>query len=138
MYTVSLVLNDYQQAQVDAVQPGAIDGVRGGVHAEYDLHQRHPLAPGANVGWEVFAHCAQPTSAGVLVAMRIVVSDEQGPGSSTTGRRCSSAATSPSRSARRSSTTRSRGREHPVGTETFPVTRDQTFRYAGACPPTTR
>src|SRR6266700_1573954 len=79
MYTVSLVLNDYQQAQVDAVESGAIEGVRGGVHAEYDLHEHRPLAPGNDVGWDVFAHCAQPTSAGVLVAMRILVSDEHGP-----------------------------------------------------------
>ena len=134
MYTVSLVLNDYQQAQGDAVEPGAIDGVRGGVHAEYDLHQRHPLAPGTDVSWDVFAHCAQPTPAGVLVAMRIVVSDEQGPALEHywTTMFIGGAIPEPLGPPLLDHTFPEAAREHPVGTETFPVTRDQTFRYAGA------
>jgi acyl dehydratase len=134
LYTLSLILNDYMRAQSTVVEPGAIEGVRGGVHAEYDLYLHHPLAPEAQVSWEVFAHGAQQTPAGVLVAMRIVVSDDQGPAAEHfwTTMFIGGKIPEPVGEPLADHSFPESARDHLVGTETFPTTRDQTFRYAGA------
>jgi len=134
LYTVSLILGDYLHAQSDAVEPGAIEGVRGGVHAEYDLYQHRPLAPGAAVTWECIAHCAQPTKAGVLIAIRIVVSDDQGPAVEHfwTTMFIGGTIPEPLGPPLADHTFPESAREHLIGTETFHVARDQSFRYAGA------
>ena len=79
LYTVSLALPSYLEAQRVGVEPGAIEGVRGGVHGEHDLRIHRPLQPGANVSWEVWTSGAQQAKPGVLVTQRIVVSDDEGP-----------------------------------------------------------
>src|SRR5262245_30833864 len=79
VYTVSLALPLYLETQGKSVEPGAIEGVRGGVHAEHDLRIHRPLPRGADVSWTVSTSGAQQTKAGVLVSQHIVVSDDEGP-----------------------------------------------------------
>ncbi|HEX5588097.1 MAG TPA: MaoC/PaaZ C-terminal domain-containing protein [Acidimicrobiia bacterium] len=134
LYTVSLVLQAYLHAQSDSVEPGAIEGVRGGVHAEHDLWVHRPLAPGADVTWEVTPSGAQQTKAGVLVAQRIVVSDDRGPALEHYWTTLFMGGTIPEPLGTPlvDHTFPEAAREHVVGAHTFTVARDQAFRYAGA------
>jgi acyl dehydratase len=135
LYTVSLILGAYHEANRDSVDPGAIQGVRGGVHGEHDVYFHAPVVPGMAVTWAATTHCAKRTPAGVMVAQRVLVSDDQGaplvehfwttlyiggtidadlgPGLA-------------------DHTFPESAREHLVGRHAFDVTGDQTFRYAGA------
>jgi acyl dehydratase len=134
LYTVSLVLPARHTAEVESVPAGAIAGVRGGVHGLHDLVVHHPLAPGADVTWRVTPHCAQQTSAGVLIAQRIVVSDADGPAVEHFWTTLYMGGTIPQSLGPplADHTFPDPAREHPVGTHVFDVTRDQAFRYGGA------
>jgi len=134
LFTVSLILPGYMQAQMASVEPGAIEGVRGGVHAEHDLWLHRPLQPGADVTWEVTPSCAQPTRAGVLVAQHIVISDARGPVIEHfwTTLFMGGSITEPLGTPLVEHTFPELAREHVVGTHRFAIARDQAFRYAGA------
>jgi acyl dehydratase len=134
LFTVSLVLTSYLRAQQEAVEPGAIEGVTGGVHAEHDLHLHHPLTPGSDVTWEISTSCATPTRAGVLVAQHIVVSDDRGPAVEhhwTTLYR-GGTIPEPLGTPLLDHTFPEAARAQVVGTHGFAVARDQAFRYGGA------
>ena len=46
LYTVSLILPAYLAANAQCLEPGAIEGVRGGVHGEHDVYFHAAGAPG--------------------------------------------------------------------------------------------
>ena len=56
--------------------PGAIEGVRGGVHGEHDVYFHQPARPGMAVKWAAHTYCAKQTPAGVMVSQQFVVRDE--------------------------------------------------------------
>jgi acyl dehydratase len=78
LFTVSLILPAYTEAQSRSADPGAIRDVRGGVAAGHDVHLVNPLEPGMAVRWRATTYCAKQTSAGVLVTIRVAVSDTDG------------------------------------------------------------
>jgi MaoC dehydratase-like protein len=133
LQTISLVLDSFQRAGADSVEPGAIEGVRGGVHAEQDLHVHRPLAPGAHVTWEVIPYSAQPSPAGVVVSQRIIVSDDAGPAVEHFWSSLSLGGTIPEALGPplADHTFPDAAREEPVGSHQFEIARDQAFRYGG-------
>jgi acyl dehydratase len=134
LYTVSVAFQAYLHAQSDSVPRGAIEGVTGGVHAEQDVYLHRPLSPGTALTWEVVPSCAQQTPAGVLVAQHIILSDNDGPVVEhywTTLYR-GGKIPDPLGTPLADHTFPEDARGRRVGTETFDLTRDQSFRYAGA------
>jgi acyl dehydratase len=135
LYTVSLVLPALHEATRNAVDPGAIRNVRGGVHAEHDTYVRRPVLPGAEVRWTADTYCAKPTPAGVLVSQRLHVTDSGGAvlvehfwstlyiGGEIDG---------PLGPDLADHTFPPDARSQPLGSHTFDVSGDQSFRYAGA------
>jgi len=134
LYSVSLVLPEYFESQGSAVEPGAIEGVRGGVHAEHDLRVLRPLTPGADVSWEVSTSGAQQTKAGVLVTQHIVVSDAEGPAVEHfwTTMFIGGAIPESLGEPLLDHTFPDDARARLVGAHTFSIARDQSFRYGGA------
>lgn len=134
LYTVSLILPAYLQAYGSSVDPGAVTGVRGGVHGQHDLIVHRPMTRGAELSWTVTTESATQTPAGVLLTHHIVVDDGSGPalehrwstmiiGGETkhTGGPALADHRFPEEA-----------RSRPLGTERFEVSVDQPFRYAGA------
>jgi acyl dehydratase len=135
LYTAALVEPAVHATARRSIDPGAIRDARGGVHGEHDAFFLGPVHPGTVVQWTVWAHNARQTPAGVLVTLRILVSDLAGKplvehfwssmhvggivdhdvGPDLAGHRFPEDA-----------------RAHPVGGQVIPVAGDQTFRYAGA------
>ena len=134
LYTVSLVLPQYFESQGGAVEPGAIQGMRGGVHAEHDLRVHRPLARGAKVSWEVSTSGAQQSKAGVLVTQHVVVSDADGPAVEHFWTTMFIGGTIPESVGEPllDHTFPEDARDKVVGAHTFSVARDQPFRYGGA------
>jgi len=134
LYTVSLVLPTYLVAQGDSVEPGAIEGVRGGVHGEHDTVVHRPLRAGVDVTWNVTTHSAAQTPAGVLISQRIVLSDAEGPAiehywsTLMIGGKISE----PLGPALADHTFPDDARTRPLGQHAFGIARDQAFRYGGA------
>jgi acyl dehydratase len=135
VYTVSLILPAYVEAGRTTIESGAIEGFTGGVHGEHDIHVVNPVRSGADVQWQVTTHAAKQTTAGVMITHKIAVADEEGTPLvehywSTlflNGRVPNDLGpdlvdhTFPEVARRR-----------PLGSHTFDVTGDQSFRYAGA------
>ena len=135
LYTVSLILPAYLQAGQKTVDPGAIVGVTGGVHGEHDVYFHEPARPGDEVEWSATAHCAKQTPAGAMVTHRILVSDRQGRplvehywSTLYIGGKIA-ADLGPELA---DHTFPEEARRHPIGSHTFEIAGDQTFRYAGA------
>ena len=135
LYTVSLILPALIEAARNAADPGAIRNARGGVHAEHDTYLHAPVVPGMDVRWTADTYCAWPTPAGALVCQRLRVTDEDGAplvdhfwstlhiGGEIDG---------PLGPPLAGHTFTPEARAHPLGSHTFEVTGDQSFRYAGA------
>ncbi len=135
LYTVSLILPAYLAANAQCLEPGAIEGVRGGVHGEHDVYFHEPARPGMPVKWTAHTHCAKQTPAGVMVTQRVLVSDEHDAplvehfwstlylgGTIRTEAGPDLADHTFPESAR----------ARPIGSHVFTTSGDQTFRYAGA------
>ena len=135
LYMVSLLLPALHVAVSQSVDPGAIEGVRGGVHGEHDVHFHQPARPGMAVKWAAHTYCAKQTPAGVMVSQQFVVRDEHdapvvehfwttiyigGTIAADAGPDLADHAFPDS------------ARDKLIGSHTFAVTGDQTFRYAGA------
>jgi acyl dehydratase len=135
LFTVALILPTLHEGTRTAVDPGAIPGIRGGVHGEHDVYFHHRLEPGAPVSWQGETSAAVQTPAGVLVPQKIVVSDDDGPAVThywstlyiggqipqpVMGEPLADHLLPVEATSRR------------VGTERFAVTGDQSYRYAGA------
>jgi acyl dehydratase len=135
VYTVSLILPAYAEAGRATIQSGAIEGFTGGVHGEHDIHISNPVRPGARVRWQVTTYSAKQTPVGVMVTHQIAVSDDEGlpllehywSTLFINGRiptdlgpdLIDHSFPEPARS-------------RPLGSHTFDVTGDQSYRYAGA------
>lgn len=78
LYTVSLILPAYMEAQQKAADPGAIRNVRGGMAGGHDVHIINPLRAGMEVSWQATTYNARQTAKGAVVTQRIVVSDREG------------------------------------------------------------
>jgi len=134
LFTVSLIFDAYLQSVRDGVPQGAIEGVRGGVHAEHDLRLHRPLKPGADVSWKATTSGATQTRAGVLVAQHIVVSDDEGPAVEHywTTLNMGGTIAGPLGEELVDHTFPEESRAHALGMHSFAVARDQAFRYGGA------
>jgi acyl dehydratase len=135
LYTVALVLPAYLECYGRAVDPGAVTGVRGGVHGEHELIVHRPVRRGDELSWTASTEAAAQTPAGVLITQHVVVDDDQG--APVVEHRWSTILIGgqtehlggPPLSDHRFP---EEARDRPIGTERFEVTRDQPFRYAGA------
>jgi acyl dehydratase len=135
LYTVSLILPAYLAANAQCLEPGAIEGIRGGVHGEHDVYFHEPARPGVAVQWAAHTHCAKQTPAGVMVTQRVLVTDERG--ASLVEHFWSTlylggtirAESGPDLA---DHTFPESAREKLIGSHAFAVTGDQSFRYAGA------
>jgi acyl dehydratase len=135
VYTVSLILPAYVEAGRATIESGAIEGFTGGVHGEHDIHIANTIRPGARVQWQVSTYSAKQTPVGVMITHQIAVRDEEGAplvehywstlfingriptdlGPDLIDHTFPEAA-----------------RARPLGSQTFDVTGDQSYRYAGA------
>jgi acyl dehydratase len=135
VYTVSLILPSYLDGVRRGTDPGAITGVTGGVHGEHDIHVIAPVRPGMRLQWATTTHAARQTPAGVMVTHRIEVADDTGSPvlehywstlyingriPENLGPDLLDHAFPDDARARR------------IGSHTFDVSGDQSFRYAGA------
>lgn len=135
LFTVSLLLDCFEDALAASVDPGAILGERSRVHAEHDVSFHHPVLPGMEVQWTVTAHAVRQTPAGVLLTQRFDVTDGD-------GRLLVRHLWSTMRVGATTASTRGPAlpdHRYPddagdrlVATQRFELTRDQGFRYAGA------
>ena len=135
LYTVSLTLPTLHEGSRMAVDPGAIAGVRGGVHGEHDVYFRHPLKPGAAVSWYGETSGAVQTPAGVLVPQHIVVSDDEGPAVEHYWSTLYIGGQIPEPVLGEGLADHllpEEAKARSLGTHTFHVSGDQSFRYAGA------
>src|SRR5215510_3147380 len=134
LYTVSLIFDAYLQSVREGIEPGAVAGARGGVHAEHDLRLHRPLKPGAAVTWKATTSGAQQTKAGALVAQHLVVSDDEGPVVEHywTTLHMGGTIAGPLGEELVDHTFPEEARARAIGTHSFHVARDQAFRYGGA------
>jgi MaoC like domain len=138
LFTVSLVLPAYTEAQRLSADPGAITGVRGGLAAGHDLYLINPLSPGMAVQWQATTYSVKQTSAGVLVTQRVAVSDVEGTllvehfwSSLRIGGTIDGAVGADLGPELHEHLFPEEARERLVGTYTVDVSGDQAFRYAG-------
>jgi acyl dehydratase len=135
LYTVSLILPAYLTANAQSMEPGAIEGIRGGVHGEHDVYFHEPARPGMPVKWTAQTHCAKQTPAGVMVTQRVLVTDDDDTPlvehfwSTLYLGGTIRAEAGPDLA---DHTFPESAREQPIGSHVFAVTGDQSFRYAGA------
>jgi acyl dehydratase len=134
VYTVALI-HSAHSASLGSVEPGAIAGARVSVHAEHDIRLWAPVVPGTNVNVKAVTQSARQTSAGTVVTQQILVTDEQDNvlvehlwSSIHVGGRIERDLGAPPADHAFPASARA-GR---IGVHTVDVTRDQTFRYAGA------
>jgi acyl dehydratase len=134
LYTVSLALPALLEGTRDAADPGAIRGVRGGVHGEHDVFFHQPMQPGMSLRWTSVTHCATVTGAGVMVTQRIVLDDGAVPVVEHLWSTLylGGAIDTPLGPPLPDHTFPDDARARPLGSYDFDVTGDQTFRYAGA------
>jgi acyl dehydratase len=78
LYTVALVHEAHIAAEVQTLDPGAVRGVTGGVHASHDTYVLGTVEPGMAVQWQVFTRSVLQTAAGVLITQAVRVSDRSG------------------------------------------------------------
>jgi acyl dehydratase len=78
LFTVSLILAAYSDAQRVCADPGAIREVRGGLAAGHDVRLVSPVRSGMDVQWRATTYSARQTSAGVVVTQRVAVEDLEG------------------------------------------------------------
>ncbi|HLG67341.1 MAG TPA: MaoC/PaaZ C-terminal domain-containing protein [Acidimicrobiales bacterium] len=135
LYTVSLILPAYIEGHGRSADPGAVEGVRGGVHGEHDVYFHAPVVPGMAVRWADTVHSARQTPAGAMLTQRILVTDEdRNPlvehfwSTLLIGGTIEADLGPPLAD----HTFPADARDRPIGSRTFEVTGDQTFRYAGA------
>lgn len=135
LYTVSLVLPSYLVSHGQAADQGAIEGVTGGVHGEHDVYFHSPIEPGSPVQWQNTVHAATQTPAGVLVTVKLLVSD---PGGRPLVEHYWSTLMIGGKIAADAGTPLAphafppEASERPLGSHRTYVTGDQSFRYAGA------
>ncbi|HXY94686.1 MAG TPA: MaoC/PaaZ C-terminal domain-containing protein [Acidimicrobiia bacterium] len=135
LYTVSLALPALLRGNHEGVDIGAMPGVRAGVHGEHDVFFHQPVSRGMRLRWSSVTHAAANTPAGVLVTQRIVLTDAaDAPVVEHLWSTLYVGGTidEPLGPAIPEHTFPEPAREHPLGSHTFAVTRDQSFRYAGA------
>jgi acyl dehydratase len=112
-----------------------VEGARGGVHGQHDIHFHGTVEPGQEVQWEGALAGLKQNRGGVLLIRRIIVSDmTNNPlvehlwsdfliGATIRGEYVDFAL--PDHSFPESA------RDRPLGSRVVPVDRDQAFRYAG-------
>jgi acyl dehydratase len=135
LYTVSLILPALHEGIRLGSPADAIPGVRGGVHGEHDVifHQR--VRQGMAVRWTSETYCATQTGAGTMVTQRLVLTDVRD--EPVVEHLWSSLYLGGTIDAQLGPSLREHAfpddaRTRPLGSHTFDVTGDQTFRYAGA------
>lgn len=135
VYVVTHLLRGLHQANSEAEDPGAVTGTTGGVHAQHDIYFHKPIEIGAPIQWQASVHCYTQTPAGVLSAIRFLVSDTDGTPlvehfwvSMRIGGKIA-ANVGPQLAPHAFP---DGAREKPLGSYTYDIAFDQSFRYAGA------
>jgi acyl dehydratase len=134
LFTAALILPAQWEAARAAVGSASIAGARGSVHGEHDVYFWGPVRPGMALQWDANVHGVKQTRGGVVVILRILVSDMDGAPlvehlwsnfhiegtiESDVGSGLADHYFPEDARARR------------VGSQTIAVDRDQAFRYAG-------
>jgi acyl dehydratase len=134
LFTVSLILPCYQEANRGSVDPGAIEGTTGTVHGEHDIYFHAPVKIGSALRWRATTYGAYQTPAGAMVTVRVLISDDSGSelvehfwSTLHVGGQTQSLGGPPLPDHRYPES----AREMPLGSERINVDVDQTFRYAG-------
>jgi len=134
LFTTAVVHGAFGAAIRPMTASVAMQGGAGSVHAEHDIRLLRPMVPGMPIRWEAAPYSVRQTAAGVMLVIRIVVSDEAGLplvehywSSLTIGATVDteSGADKPDHAFPASA------RSRPIGTGRISVDRDQSFRYGG-------
>lgn len=134
VFTVSMILPIFLQANADMLVPGAVTGATGGAHGQHDLYLHKPVQPNSTLRFWADGYHASNTPAGARTTVRIQLFDEQDD-------LCVEhfwtsihikGTTTPVGPALAEHEFPAGAREKPLGTLTIPITGDQTYRYAGA------
>ncbi|MFI5053385.1 MAG: MaoC/PaaZ C-terminal domain-containing protein [Acidimicrobiia bacterium] len=134
LFTASLILSAQHAVTRTATDMPEIRGAHAGVHGEHDVYFRGPVLPGMALQWEASVLGAKQTRGGVLIVQRTLVSDEHG--SPLVEHLWSNlfigATIDRDVGAEKADHSFPEGaRTRPIGRQSVPVDRDQTFRYAG-------
>jgi acyl dehydratase len=140
LYTVALIFQTWGVANLAMLDEGAIVNRRAGVHAEHDVVFHAPLVPGTPVQWTSTGYCVKPTPAGPFNTVHTVIADADGAPlvehwwsslhiGGSIAPHLDAAGYGPDLA---DHAFPEAARANPVGTYTFAVAADQSFRYAGA------
>lgn len=134
VFTVSLGLHLYLESMRDGVPAGAVRGATGGVHGQHDTYLHRPLMAGDPVRITAQNHCAYNTPAGAMTSSRLLIADPDGAPIvehfwSTFHIKGEVEEVGPRLA---DHTFPEEAREKPLGVLRIPVTRDQSYRYAGS------
>jgi acyl dehydratase len=134
LFTASLILAAEHEAVRASAPPAAIRGTRTAVHGRHEVRFHAPVVAGTAVEWQATTLSATRTPAGAMVTQRIVVRTPQGAplvehlwstlyiGGTIDAEAGPAVADEPFPP---------EARHRPIGSTTFDVTIDQSFRYAG-------
>ena len=134
LFTVSLLLGSFAPADAASVEPGAIVGGQGMVHAGHDVVFHSTVRPGMAVRWTSETHSVRQTSIGVLLTRRFLITSPSGAPlvEHLWGTMIRGATTSAAGGAALAEHPGPEGIElRPLARERFELARDQTYRYAG-------
>ncbi len=135
VYVVTHLLRGLHEANQGAEDPGAVTGTTGGVHAQHDIYFHRPIEIGTPIQWNASVHSYTQTKAGVLSAIRFLVTDPDGTPLVEhfwTSMRISGRIAADVGPQLAPHTFPDGARERPVGSFTYDIPFDQSFRYAGA------
>ena len=134
LYTAALILPATWDVQRSGLGPRVIGGPRGSVHGEQDVFFWGPVKPGMALRWRATTHGATQTRGGVIVTLKILVTDADGAPLVEhlwSNFHIGGTIESDLGAAPVDHTFPETARNHPVGTRVVTVDRDQAFRYAG-------
>lgn len=135
VFTVSMILGLYMQANQDMNTPGAVVGATGGAHAEHDLYFHRPVTPGETLRYWAQGYNSFNTPAGAVNTVQVQLFNERdelciehywstihikGRVAESLGPQLAD------------HTMPAGARDKPLGSLVIPISADQTYRYAGA------
>jgi acyl dehydratase len=131
-FTAAFILDPFLEA-LEVVPLGAFDGDEGRFHGEHDVYFHHPVRAGSIVRSQANVHCATQTPIGVLLVIRIVITDDDGPAVEHfwSAIHIGGMIDEPLGPPLADHTLPERSRLRSLGSHVFTVTGDQPFRYAG-------
>lgn len=134
VFTVSMILPLFLQANADMLTPGAVVGATGGAHGQHDLYLHKPVAPGSTLRFFADGYHASNTPAGARTTVRVQLFDEGGD-------LCVEhfwttihikGTVTPAGPPLADHELPAGAKDKPIGSLVIPISGDQTYRYAGA------